>query len=164
MVHRLDRETSGLLLFARSAVIRDCLQTNWGAVTKTYLAVVEGTPRPAEGVVDNFLIEGRDMRVRAARKGSDARRAVTRYRVVAVQGKYSASFEVVLETGRKHQIRVHMADLGCPVIGDPVYGSATDPAGQLGTARLGAGPRPSDDRTPAGWSRRCPAVLRRVVE
>jgi 23S rRNA pseudouridine1911/1915/1917 synthase len=56
---------------------------------------------------------------------------VTRYRVVAARGRYSL-LEVGLETGRKHQIRVHLAGLGCPVVGDPVYGAATDPAGRLG--------------------------------
>jgi 23S rRNA pseudouridine1911/1915/1917 synthase len=131
VVHRLDRETSGLLLFARSPAARDRLQADWSAVTKTYLAVVEGVPRPADGVVDNFLSEGRDLRARAVRPGGGAKRAVTRYRVVATRGRY-ALVEVGLETGRKHQIRVHLTGLGCPVIGDPVYGSAGDPAGRLG--------------------------------
>ena len=131
VVHRLDRETSGLLLFARSAVVRDLLQSNWGEVKKTYLAVVEGKPQRDEGMVDNFLLEGRDLRVRAVRKGSAGRRAVTHYRVLASHGRYSL-LEVVLETGRKHQIRVHLTGLGCPVIGDPLYGSASDPAGRLG--------------------------------
>ena len=131
VVHRLDRETSGLLLFARSAAFRDQLQANWGDVKKTYLAVVEGKPPREEGIVDNFLREGRDLRVRAVRPGGGGRQAVTHYRLVAAQGPYSL-MEVVLQTGRKHQIRVHMTGLGCPVIGDPLYGSASDPAGRLG--------------------------------
>ncbi len=131
VVHRLDRETSGLLLFARSAPVRDQLQMNWGAVKKTYLAVVEGKPRRDAGVVDNFLLEGRDLRVRAVRKGSGGRRAVSHYRILATHGPY-ALVEVGLETGRKHQIRVHLRGLGCPVIGDALYGSASDPAGRLG--------------------------------
>ena len=131
VVHRLDRETSGLLLFARSAAIREKLQANWGAVTKTYLAVVEGRPQSAEGVVENFLIEGRDLRVRAVRKQKGAQRALTRYAVIASRNKYTL-LQVVLETGRKHQIRVHLAGLGCPVIGDAVYGSGDDPAGRMG--------------------------------
>jgi 23S rRNA pseudouridine1911/1915/1917 synthase len=132
VVHRLDRETSGLLLFARSAEIRDRLQANWDRVTKTYLAVVEGEPKPPEGTIDNFLIEGRDLRVRASnRSHANAKQAVTRYRVTATRGNYSL-VEVELQTGRKHQIRVHMAGLGCPVIGDVVYGATTNPAGRLG--------------------------------
>jgi 23S rRNA pseudouridine1911/1915/1917 synthase len=162
VVHRLDRETSGLLLFARSAAVRDLLQANWGEVTKTYLAVVEGRPRSAEGVVENFLKEGRDLRVRATRNGAGARRAVTRYRVVADKGPYTL-VEVILETGRKHQIRVHLAGLGCPVIGDPVYGSAGAPAGRLGLHAC----RLSLDHPTTGQRLELesplPAVLRRMV-
>jgi len=132
VVHRLDRDTSGLLLFARTAESRDTLQTNWESVTKTYLAVVEGTPREAEGTVENFLTEGRDLRVRASnRPGGEAKAAVSRYRVVGTRDGNSL-VEVLLETGRKHQIRVHLAGLGCPVVGDTVYGATTDPCGRLG--------------------------------
>jgi 23S rRNA pseudouridine1911/1915/1917 synthase len=131
VVHRLDRDTSGLLLFARSAEVRDELQANWDEVTKTYLAVVEGTLSPAEGAVENYLTEGRDLRVRASRHaGKDAKRAVSRYKTRETRGGYSL-VEVTLETGRKHQIRVHMAGLGYPVAGDKVYGATTDPAKRL---------------------------------
>src|SRR5207248_11449041 len=74
---------------------------------------------------------GRDLRVRATADRDRAKRAVTRYRVVGGRGRY-ALVEVGLATGRKHQIRVHLAGLGCPVAGDAVYGAATDPAGRLG--------------------------------
>jgi 23S rRNA pseudouridine1911/1915/1917 synthase len=132
VVHRLDCETSGLLLFAKSAETRDLLQANWEAVTKTYLAVVEGTPEPGEGTIENFLTEGRNLRVRAGnRPGKDAKRAVSHYKVVRARGRYSL-VEVTLETGRKHQIRVHMAGLGSPIAGDTMYGATTDPAGRLG--------------------------------
>jgi len=162
VVHRLDRETSGLLLFARTTAVRELLQSSWGDVTKTYLAVVEGKPRRDEGVVDNFLLEGRDLRVRAVRKAGGGRRAVTHYRVLTVQGKYSL-LEVVLESGRKHQIRVHLTGLGCPVIGDPLYGSASDPAGRLGlhAARLSLD-HPTAVRR-LELEAPLPAVLRRVV-
>jgi 23S rRNA pseudouridine1911/1915/1917 synthase len=131
VVHRLDRDTSGLLLFARTAEVRDELQASWDDVTKTYLAVVEGTPHPAAGEVENYLTEGRDLRVRASRHaGADAKRAVSRYRVRETRGGHSL-VEVELVTGRKHQIRVHMAGLGCPVAGDKMYGAATNPANRL---------------------------------
>jgi 23S rRNA pseudouridine1911/1915/1917 synthase len=132
VVHRLDRETSGLLLFARTADVRDELQDNWDTVTKTYLAVVEGVLSPVEGVVENYLTEGRDLRVRASRdpRGPGAKRAVSRYKVRETRGGYSL-VEVTLETGRKHQIRVHMAGLRCPVAGDTVYGARTNPAKRL---------------------------------
>jgi 23S rRNA pseudouridine1911/1915/1917 synthase len=131
VVHRLDRETSGLLLFARTPQARDALEAAWDRVEKTYLAIVEGTPGAAAGVVENYLVEGNDLKVRAC--GPDrpgAKRAVTRYRVVAEHGGL-ALLEVGLETGRKHQIRVHLAGLGCPVAGDAVYGAKLDPIGRL---------------------------------
>lgn len=131
VVHRLDRDTSGLLLFARSAVVRDTLQANWESVTKTYLAVVEGTPHSPEGVIENYLTEGRDLRVRASKHpGRDAKRAASRYTVRESRGSYSL-VAVELETGRKHQIRVHMAGLGCPIAGDKMYGATTNPAKRL---------------------------------
>jgi 23S rRNA pseudouridine1911/1915/1917 synthase len=163
VVHRLDRETSGLLLFARSAAVRDLLQSNWSKVTKSYLAVVEGKPPHDEGVVDNFLLEGHNLRVRAVGKGRGGRRAVTHYRVLASRGPYSL-LEIVLETGRKHQIRVHLSGLGCPVIGDPLYGSASDPAGRLGLhAQKLTLDHPTDGRR-LELEAPIPDVLRRVVD
>ena len=131
VVHRLDRETSGLLLFARTAAVRDQLQEQWDAVQKTYLAVVEGKPRPAAGVLENYLTEGKNLRVHVTAPGGEAKHAITRYRLIANRRPYSL-VEVVLQTGRKHQIRVHLAGLGCPVIGDPDYGAKTNRAGRLG--------------------------------
>ena len=79
VVHRLDRDTSGVIVFARTAEARDELQSKWEAVTKLYLAVTEAIPEPAEGVVDNFLAEGENLTVRPAGKdNANARRAVTR--------------------------------------------------------------------------------------
>jgi 23S rRNA pseudouridine1911/1915/1917 synthase len=127
VVHRIDRGTSGLLIFARSEAIRDALKANWPTVEKTYLAVVEGTPTKAEGTIENYLIERRDLRVKTCPPDRpDAKRAVSRYRVLKTRGKFSL-VEVKLETGRKHQIRVHLAGLGCPVVGDRDYGAKTNP-------------------------------------
>ena len=131
VVHRLDRETSGLLLFARSAEMRDRFQTTWESVTKTYLAVVEGNPRVAEGVIENDLVEGHDLRVRVCGASYEgAKRAISKYRVVKAGGQRSL-VEIVLITGRKHQIRVHMSGLGHPVVGDKIYGAKSDPIGRL---------------------------------
>lgn len=132
VVHRLDRDTSGLLLFAKSAAVRDRLQANWEAVEKTYQAVTDGTPTPSAGLIENWLVEGNDLRVRACHADAPgSQRAASRYRVVGGRGRYTA-VAVELLTGRKHQIRVHLAGLGCPVIGDKLYGQAPGPAGRLG--------------------------------
>src|SRR5437660_244301 len=95
-----------------------------GPLLAWLLAALKRTPRPADGVIENYLTEGRDLRVRASGPGGEAKRAVTRYRLVRTCGPYSL-LEVGLETGRKHQIRVHLAGLGCPVIGDATYKSKT---------------------------------------
>lgn len=132
VVHRIDRDTSGLLMFARSETVRDTLKANWGSVQKTYLAVVEGRPKEPEGKVESYLVEGRDLRMRTCQADrADAKLAISHWRLVSVRGKYSL-VEVRLETGRKHQIRLHMAGLGCPVVGDPGYGAKSDPAKRLG--------------------------------
>ena len=132
VVHRLDRDTSGLLLFAKSPGVRDRLQADWEAVRKVYLAVTDGVPTPPTGTVENHLREGRDLHVRAVSSTAPGSvRAASRYRVVGGRGRYAA-VAVELLTGRKHQIRVHLAGLGCPVIGDPLYGDAPGPAGRLG--------------------------------
>ena len=162
VVHRLDRDTSGLLLFARTEAARDHLQATWDAVTKTYLAVVEGVPRPPEGVVENYLSEGKDLRVRAGPDRPDARRAVSRYRTVRTRGPFSL-VEVGIETGRKHQIRVHLAGLNCPVVGDGTYGAQTEVAGRLGLhAWKLAFPHPTTGAR-VGLESPLPGRLRRVV-
>lgn len=132
VVHRLDRGTSGLLLFARSAGIRDELQAAWDTVEKTYLAIVDGGPRQDSGTIENYLLEGKNLRMQAFDRPRDgAQRAVSRFRVLATRGPY-ALVEVKIETGRKHQIRVHLAGLGCPVVGDADYGAKSDPVRRLG--------------------------------
>ena len=130
LVHRLDRETSGLLLFAKNTDVRDTLQEMWENVKKQYLAIVVGTPTPPEGIAESFLLEGPDLKMRKS-VDPEAKLARTSYKFVKRTGRYSL-MEVTLETGRKHQIRVHLADMGCPVIGDDKYGSKHNPARRLG--------------------------------
>jgi 23S rRNA pseudouridine1911/1915/1917 synthase len=132
VVHRLDRETSGVLLFAKSIASRDELQHAWERVEKTYLAVVCGVPASAAGVIDIHLVETKSLKVRTAGPSeSSAKHAVTRYRVLTTRGPLSL-LEVTILTGRKHQIRVHLAGLGTPIMGDTLYGAALDPARRLG--------------------------------
>jgi 23S rRNA pseudouridine1911/1915/1917 synthase len=121
-VHRLDRETSGVLLFARTPAARDELQGAWELARKHYLAIVEGRPEPSEGLIEEPLLEDDSLRVLVgARPG--AKPARTRYRTERTHGDRS-QLAVLLETGRKHQIRAHLAWLGHPVVGDERYGTA----------------------------------------
>lgn len=129
-VHRIDRGTSGLLIVARTLEAREALQARWHELEKTYLTVVEGALLPDEGTVHLRLREGRDMNVYVADGAPDAKDAVSHFRVVFRSPQWSL-VEVRLETGRKHQIRVSLAHLGHPVVGDARYGARTDPIGRL---------------------------------
>ena len=122
LVHRLDRDTSGLIMIARTPTALRELRRQFKArtVEKTYLALVFGRPEAPSGVIDVPL--GRDPRHRQKfAPRPDGKPARTHYRVQQDFGQYSL-LEVGLETGRTHQIRVHLAWLGCPVVGDTVYG------------------------------------------
>lgn len=122
IVHRLDRDTSGLIIVARTPAALQHLQKQFKArtVKKTYLALVVGRPAAAKGIIDVPL--GRDPRHRQKfAPRPDGKPARTRYRLRQDFGRYSL-LEIGLETGRTHQIRVHLAWLGCPVAGDTVYG------------------------------------------
>ena len=129
IVHRLDRETSGLMIFARSRAIQAGLQENWKTVTKKYLAVVEGVPAKAEGTLRDNLVESKSLRMHRVERGGEL--AITHYRVLK-KGRANSIVEFTLETGRKNQIRVQVAGLGHPIVGDRKYGATTDPTRRLG--------------------------------
>lgn len=131
IVHRLDRETSGLLVFARTEAAKNTLQRGWKGVTKKYHAVVEGLPKESQGTLRSALVETPAMRVHPADASrEDAKSAITHYRVLR-RGVACALLEVTLDTGRKNQIRVQLAEAGHPIVGDEKYGAATDPARRL---------------------------------
>jgi len=128
IVHRLDRETSGLMVFARSESVQAALQRNWKDVTKRYFAIVEGTLSNASGTLRDNLVESKSFKVHRVARGGEL--AITHYRVLRTFGERSL-LEVTLETGRKHQIRVQLAAIGHPIVGDRKYGATTDVARRL---------------------------------
>jgi 23S rRNA pseudouridine1911/1915/1917 synthase len=128
IVHRLDRETSGLMMFARTRAIQAALQDNWKTVTKKYLAIVEGVPAKLDGTLRDNLAESKSLRMHRVDRGGEL--AITHYRVLR-KGQDTSLVELTLETGRKNQIRVQMAGLGHPIVGDRKYGAVTDPAHRL---------------------------------
>jgi len=121
IVHRLDRETSGVLVFARTEAAKRRLQDDWENTAKQYLAVVHGRPEPPRGLIESYLAENRAHHVYRTRDRTKGKLARTAYRVGASNRRYSL-LEIDLLTGRKHQIRVHLAGLGHPVVGDRRYG------------------------------------------
>jgi len=126
IVHRLDRETSGLMVLAKNELAKRVLQDNWDAVEKKYFAVVEGAPPEKAGLFDSHLDESNPLKVYSAPESSETRHALTRYRVMK-KGSTTTLLELTLETGRRHQIRVQLADAGCPIVGDKKYGAQTNP-------------------------------------
>ncbi len=133
VVHRLDRLASGLLVFAKSPAAKRTLQAGFAAhtVERAYLAVVEGQLARPEGTITTRLLDDAPGRVRETRDQARGRLAVTRWRVRGAGGPYTL-LEVRLETGRRNQIRAHLAGLGHPIVGDATYGSRRDPLGRLG--------------------------------
>lgn len=133
VVHRLDRDTSGLMLFAKSETVQGLLQESWQATVRerTYLAVVEGVVRQPRGTIESYLHESKALLVYSDQNPYRGQHAVTRYEVLKTGAGFSL-LKMNLETGRKNQIRVHLQDLGHPIVGDEKYGATTDPLGRLG--------------------------------
>lgn len=133
VVHRLDRDTSGVMVFARNGDMRDLLKALFAThdLTRIYAAVVHGTLEPSRGTIRSFLAEDRSLRVRSIADVDAGKEAITRYETVAGNGRFSL-LDVTLETGRRNQIRVHMAEAGHPLVGDTMYGGGrADPLGRL---------------------------------
>ncbi|HEX3070839.1 MAG TPA: RluA family pseudouridine synthase [Thermoanaerobaculia bacterium] len=133
VVHRLDRETSGVLVFAKNFFAREQLKAQFmiHSVERIYVAIVEGTIDPPEGTIESNLLEMKDLKMVSVDAHPDAKHAITHYRTISAKRAYSM-LEVTLETGRKNQIRAHLSESRHPVVGDTMYGATTNPLGRLG--------------------------------
>jgi RluA family pseudouridine synthase len=121
IVHRLDRDTSGVLIFAKSESAKRFLQAEWQNFSKTYFAVVHGSMQEKHGTITSYLAENAVHKVFSTTDPSLGKLSKTGYKVIRETNKYSL-LEISLLTGRKNQIRVHLADIGNPVAGDKKYG------------------------------------------
>ena len=133
IIHRLDRETSGVMMFAKSEKVQRLMQESWNDTIKerTYVALVEGVPQPPKGTVTSYLKESKALIVYSSQNPDNGQLSITNYTVLKSTADY-ALLELELETGRKNQIRVHMQDIGHPIAGDSKYGAETNPIGRLG--------------------------------
>jgi 23S rRNA pseudouridine1911/1915/1917 synthase len=132
VVHRLDRDTSGVLVFAKNFKTKEKLKALWNEhdIERLYVAIIEGVMLKESGKLESFLDEESPIKVKSVRGPGQGRLAVTHYKTVERGAKYSM-VEVHLETGRRNQIRVQFSDTGHPIAGDRLYGARTDPIGRL---------------------------------
>lgn len=139
VVHRLDRETSGVIMFAKSKEVQLILQENWHRIItrRIYVALVEGKVEKEQDTIVTWLTENeKSLKIHSSSTDNGGQQAVTLYKCVKSNEKYSL-LEIELETGRKNQIRVHMQEIGHPVVGDKKYGAGISPIARLGLhARL----------------------------
>ena len=123
VVQRLDRDTSGVIVFARNLDMRDRLQELFAThdIERLYVAIIHGAMPQRSGTIRSFLAEDDDLRVRSIADSVRGKEAITHYRVVR-KGEHYSVLEVTLETGRRNQIRVHLSEAGHPIVGDAMYG------------------------------------------
>jgi 23S rRNA pseudouridine1911/1915/1917 synthase len=125
VVHRLDKEVSGVLLFAKSHDVMETIKENWVKTEKHYYALVEGIPEKAEDTIKSWLIEDKSQKVHSTKDTAIAKYAITNYKTIKRLDKL-VLLDIKTETGRKNQIRVHLSDIGCPIVGDRKYGASND--------------------------------------
>lgn len=132
IVHRLDRDTTGLMMFAKTQKAKETMQHNWNnmVLERRYVAVVEGTLDPEKGEIRSYLAENAAHEVYSTNNPEEGQLAVTYYTTLRTRAPYSL-VELSLATGRKNQIRVHMKDAGHPIVGDRRYGAKSSPIHRL---------------------------------
>lgn len=132
IVHRLDRDTTGLMMFAKTQQAKETMQHNWNnmVIERRYVAVVEDTLDPEKGEIRSYLAENAAHEVYSTNNPEEGQLAVTYYTTLRTRAPYSL-VELSLATGRKNQIRVHMKDAGHPIVGDRRYGAKSSPIHRL---------------------------------
>lgn len=132
-IHRLDRDTSGLLLFAKDKKVALKFEEDWKKTVydRRYVALVHGEMRKKEGTISSWLKDNAQFVTYSSKFDNGGKFATTHYKLIKVSDGYSL-VELTLDTGRKNQIRVHLQDIGFPVVGDPKYGDGDDKIGRLG--------------------------------
>jgi tRNA pseudouridine32 synthase/23S rRNA pseudouridine746 synthase/23S rRNA pseudouridine1911/1915/1917 synthase len=130
IVHRLDRDVSGILVFAKSEAAKKDLQGQWDMVEKHYFALVKGVPKETEGTFTSYLVENGVHNVHSTTNPDKGKLSHTQYKVLG-HFKGTTLLDINLVTGRKHQIRVHLSENKLPILGDRKYGEARSDARRL---------------------------------
>ncbi|HLP72439.1 MAG TPA: RluA family pseudouridine synthase, partial [Bacteroidales bacterium] len=125
VIHRLDKEVSGVLLFAKDEQTMMKVKDAWEQTQKHYYALVEGEPSKPEGTIESWLTEDNRQKVHSTRQGGNAKLAITDYSVARKVNEYTL-LDIRTRTGRKNQIRVQLSDIGCPIVGDRKYGASAE--------------------------------------
>ena len=133
VVHRIDEDTSGVLMFVKNQKLQEALQDKWNDLVslRGYYAIVDGILKEKSGTITSFLKKNAQNMMYSSKKKGDGQYAVTHYKVIAEEGNYSL-LDVHIDSGRKNQIRVHLGDIGHHIIGDDKYGNPTNPIKRLG--------------------------------
>lgn len=130
IVHRLDYDTSGLVVFAKSEKVKKQLQDNWDQVIRKYMAIVHGNLETKSGTIKSYLKMTKTQLVYSTNDSKNGKLAITSYKTILENKKYSL-LDIDIKTGRKNQIRVHLNDLGYPILGDKKYSSIKDKAKRM---------------------------------
>ena len=132
IINRLDKDTSGIVLFAKNQSVKYMYQNNWDklAVKRCYVAVVKGTLKQKIGTIKSYLKETKTLLVYSSNDKKEGKLAITNYKVLKENNKYSM-LDIEIKTGRKNQLRVHLNDIGNPILGDKKYGNIKSPLNRL---------------------------------
>lgn len=164
VVHRLDKLASGILVFAKSEKVKSLLQGVFSRhdIQRKYWAIVEGVVSKDCGTIRSRLAEDKSFRMRSTENAEEGKKAITHFRVLR-RLKNLTVLEVTLETGRKNQIRVHLSEMGHPIVGDRAYGSTQNPLGRLGLHAFLLGFRHPTRGTPLEFRTDPPPEFRRYI-
>lgn len=147
IVHRLDKEVSGVLLFAKTHEAMETIKEKWEETEKHYYALVEGIPVKAEDKIESWLLEDRSQKVHSVSETPEAKFSITNYTTIK-QVNNNTLLDIKTDTGRKNQIRVHLSDIGCPIVGDRKYGASAEFERRIRLHAYSLSfPHPSDSRT-----------------
>jgi 23S rRNA pseudouridine1911/1915/1917 synthase len=165
IVHRLDKFASGILVFAKSESVQARLQGIFSRhdIDRKYWAIVEGRVQKIHGTIRSRLAEDKSLRMHSTANPDQGKLAVTHYRVLRHAGKLTV-LEVTLETGRKNQIRVHLSEMGHPIVGDRAYGSSQNPLGRLGLHAFQLGFKHPATGEPLLFKTEPPPEFRKYIE